>query len=331
MRVLLFVALASALCGCGRFGFDLTADRGDAGGDDSGSAGGSDGALDDSGMSIPTGWTLFSPAPPTTARLTAARAFAANDIWIGGVGPEVYHFDGTSWGSRPVGVNDVNMLGGFSPSDVWEVGATCDVNRWNGTSWTSSPPPGCSNHSFIAIDAVSATELWLAGAYGIIWRLVGTTWTSFPQGNNIDLWSVWAANANDIYFVGTKGTILHWTGSMADQSLQPNISLTTVWGSSADDVWAVGAGGVIYHKVNGGAWTQVTSPTSVFLYGLWGRAANDIYAVGDDATVIHYDGTQWSGGSVPGIPSTTSLRWVTGIPGAGILVVGTEGTVLTHP
>jgi hypothetical protein len=118
---------------------------------------------------------------------------------------------------------------------------------------------------------------------------------------------------------------------MGNESLAPNQTITTVWGSSANDVWAVGSAGLIYHKVNGGAWTQVTSPTNLGLYALWGAAANDIWAVGNSATVIHYDGSQWSTVSVPWVPTTTSLRWINGIPGAGIRAVGTAGTVLTHP
>jgi hypothetical protein len=330
VRALLLVALV--LGACGRFGFDPTADGSDAG-DDSGAGSGvgsGDGELGD-GNSIPAGWTVFSPSPGTTNTLIAAMGFSADNMWIGGVGPVIYQFDGTSWVARSGPTTDINMLWAQSPTDVWEVGPTCDVNRWNGSTWTPNPPTGCSNNQFIAIDGVSVTDLWLAGSYGNIQHLVGTTWTSLPQGNNIDLWSVWAGSANDVYFVGTKGSIRHWTGSMADESISPNTTLSTVWGSSADDVWAVGGGGAIYHKANGGAWTQVESPTTSFLYGLWGRAANDIYAVGDNATVIHYDGTSWTGGSVPGIPTSTSLRWVNGVPGAGILAVGTEGTVLIHP
>ncbi len=327
---MLFVALGGALSGCGRFGFDTTAGGSDVGADDGGAGDGSDVPVDGN-STPPMGWTVFSPAPATTARLTSAKAFAANNLWIGGVGPEIYQFDGTSWLARPGTTTDVNMMWAPSPSDVWKVGPGCDVNRWNGSAWTANPPTGCSNNSFIAIDGLSSTDVWLVGAFGNVQHLVGTTWSSLPQGNNIDLWSVWAASANEAYFVGTKGSILHWTGSVANESLQPNTQLTTVWGSSTNDVWAVGEAGVIYHKVNGGAWTKVTSPTNAFLYGLWGSAANDIYAVGDNATVIHYDGSQWSGGSVPAIPTTTSLRWVTGIPGGGVLAVGTEGTVLTHP
>ena len=331
VRVLSALAFVGALSACGRFGFDAQSGAGGNGGGGDDDATTSDGGLGDDGTGSASGWSPLSPQPGTTNILTSAIGFAANDWWVGGVGPEIDHFDGTSWIARPGPARDINMLWALSATDVWEVGPACDVNRWNGSTWTPNPPTGCSNDNYIAIGGLSATDLWLVGGFGTVEHLVGTTWTSLPQGNSIDLWSVWAASANNVYFSGIKGTIKHWTGSMADESIATNQVLTTVWGSSANDVWVVGASGLIYHKVNNGAWTQVASPTTSFLYGLWGTAANDIWAVGDNATVLHYDGSQWSNVSVTGLDPAASLRWITGVPGAGIIAVGTSGSVITHP
>jgi hypothetical protein len=326
--------LTLSLCACGRFGFDIHDVAGDAhGGSGDANNNATDGMLADSSSdgAAASGWTVFSPAPTTTTILTSVVGVAANDWWIAGNGPEVYQFGGTSWTARPGPTTNVQMMWAQSPTDVWETGLNCDVRRWNGTTWTPSPPTGCSSDSYLAIGGMSATDLWLAGSFGNLEHLVGTTWTALPQGNNIDLWSVWAASTNDVYVSGTKGSIRHWTGSMATEDIAQNLTVSTMWGSSASDVWAVGATGIIYHKVNQGAWTQVTSPTTQFLYGMWGTAANDIWAVGDNATILHYDGSQWSSGTVAGIPATTSLRWVHGIPGDGVRAVGTGGIVLTHP
>lgn len=289
-----------------------------------------DGLLDDSGTSS-SAWSVMVPAPGTTNILTSAMGFTATDWWVGGVGPTLYHFDGAAWTARPGPTKDVNMLWAQSSTDVWEVGPSCDVNRWNGTTWTPNPPTGCSNDNYIAIGGLSVSDLWIVGGFGTVEHLVGTTWTSLPQGSSIDLWSVWAASPTNVYIAGIKGTIKHWTGTMADESIATNLVFSTVWGSSANDVWVVGASGLIYHKVNGGAWTSVTSPTTSFLYGLWGTGASDIWAVGDNATVIHYDGTKWSTVSVAGLDPATSLRWINGVPGAGIVAVGTSGTVIRHP
>jgi len=324
--------LTASVCACGRYGFDAHGGPGGAG-DDANGDGATDGpASDVSGDgAAATGWTVFSPAPTTTTVLTSVVGLGATDWWSGGTGPEVYHFDGTSWTARPGPTTNIQMMWEQSANDVWETGLNCDVRRWNGATWTASPPTGCSADSYLAIGGISATDLWLAGSFGNLEHLVGATWTALPQGNNIDLWSAWAASTNDVYVSGTKGSIRHWTGSMATEDITQNLTVSTVWGASANDVWAVGATGIIYHKVNQGAWTQVTSPTTQFLYGLWGTAANDIWAVGDNATILHYDGSQWSSGVVPGIPATTSLRWVHGIPGDGVRAVGTGGVVLTHP
>ncbi|HEX5058921.1 MAG TPA: hypothetical protein VFV99_06155, partial [Kofleriaceae bacterium] len=136
---------------------------------------------------------------------------------------------------------------------------------------------------------------------------------------------------NDVYVTGTRGTILHWTGSqMVDESIPPSVTVTSIWGVNGNDLWAVAQTGLIYRKMNNGIWIQQTSPTTQFLWQIWGTAADDIWAVGDGATVIHYDGTQWSTVSVP-IASTVSLRGIAPVPGGGLRAVGTSGTVLAHP
>lgn len=324
--------LAIALCACGRFGFDSTSTR-DATASMSGDAVGGDGgnvSMTDAAVIVGGGaWTTFASSPGATD-LYSMWGFGQTDVWVGGAAGFTRQFDGTQWITKTGFTGDVNMLWASSPTDMWAVGTQCEVKRWTGLAFTTITVPGCSNQSYFAVAGLSSTDVWVVGVGGRIDHMTGNlNWASFPQGNNVDFWSVAPVSATNAYFVGTKGTIKHWTGStFLDESIAQNIILTSVWAASATDVWAVGATGLILHKTGAGAFTQVTSPTTQFLYWIWGTAANDIWAVGATGTILHYDGTSWG---LVASPVTTTLRMVGRVNGNGLRIVGHGGVVLTHP
>ncbi|UCG85716.1 MAG: glucosyltransferase-I, partial [Gemmatimonadota bacterium] len=51
--------------------------------------------------------------------------------------------------------------------------------------------------------------------------------------------------------------------------------------------------GTILHY-DGSEWSGMTSGTQSVLTGVWGTSSTDIYAVGGDGVILHYDGTAWS-------------------------------------
>src|SRR5438309_12107938 len=69
--------------------------------------------------------------------------------------------------------------------------------------------------------------------------------------------------------------------------------LWSVWGSASTDVWAVGEGGTILHW-DGSTWSGVSSATRNILYGGWGTASADVWAVGAGGTILRWDGRSWS-------------------------------------
>ncbi|MBI5489978.1 MAG: hypothetical protein HY905_21770 [Deltaproteobacteria bacterium] len=144
-----------------------------------------------------------------------------------------------------------------------------------------------------------------------------------PQGNN--LYGVWGSAADDVWFVGGVGVILHWDGTtMSAVPSGTAQSLYGVWGSSADDVWAVGDGGTILHRT-AGTWTLVPIGTTAALHGIWGTSAADVWAVGDSGTILHWNGTSWS--PVPsGVTGHLSAVWASGP--ADAWAVGSSRTVV---
>lgn len=116
----------------------------------------------------------------------------------------------------------------------------------------------------------------------------------YPWDGDVTLASVWGSSANDVWAVGSRGTILHWDGS----SWQPCTSgldqtFRRVWGSGPNDVWAFSTLRGILHStgwVDGQAsWSPVTFTTddaywlsdfeqeTTPVVGVWGASATDIY------------------------------------------------------
>ena len=294
-------SLLVVLSACGRLGFDATSASSTLDADIN------DTSLADAAVIVGGGaWTTFAPGPGATD-LHSLWGFGKTDVWVGGTGGFIRSFDGTSWITKTGFNGDVQMIWASSPIDLWAVGPQCEVKRWTGLAFTAITVPGCANQSYFAVAGLSATDIWLVGTGGRIDHMTGNlNWASFPQANTIAFWGVAPISASEAYVVGTMGNILHWNGSsFIDESIGQNVTLTSVWAASATDVWVVGATGLILHKFGGGAFTQVTSPTTQILYRVWGTAANDIWALGAGGTLIHYDGTTWG---LVATPVTTTLR-----------------------
>ena len=103
-------------------------------------------------------------------------------------------------------------------------------------------------------------------------------------------------------------------------------SLSWVWGSSSQDVFAIGRRGTILHY-NGTEWSGQTSGTQASLNGLWGSGPDNIFAVGYDGTILHYDGAAWTG------QTSGTSKDIYGVWGSGpdnIYAVGGSGTILHH-
>ncbi|HUS31569.1 MAG TPA: hypothetical protein VMZ53_23850 [Kofleriaceae bacterium] len=119
-------------------------------------------------------------------------------------------------------------------------------------------------------------------------------WTQMPSGTSADLTAVWGAGANDMFAVGTGGTILHYDGA----GWSPMVSGTTadlmgISGSSSSFALAVGANGTIL-QWNGVAWTPMTTGTTERLNAVMVVSPARAFAVGTNDTVLFFDGGSWT-------------------------------------
>ena len=122
-----------------------------------------------------------------------------------------------------------------------------------------------------------------------------------PQGT--DLYAVWGSAADNVYAVGTKGTILHYDGNAWSSMNSPTASdLYGIWGQSANDIFAVGDA---YHndgthystptilRYDGTAWSKMPALSTRYFNAVWGRSADDIFASGAKG-VMRFNGSCWS-------------------------------------
>lgn len=134
------------------------------------------------------------------------------------------------------------------------------------------------------------------------------------------LLGVWGSGSNDVWAVGTSGTIVHWDGT-AWTSVGDPAHLETygaVWGSSAHDVWVASSRGLVLRGTGiGTEWTAAPAVAparyswdpEAMLYALWGTSATDVWAGGDPYPVDDWGNvkSQWCTSSDPDAPWTGGL------------------------
>lgn len=165
----------------------------------------------------------------------------------------------------------------------------------------------------------------LSGDPRLTWGRTGTSTYS-------DLSDVWGTSANDIFAVGSDGTIIHYDGNawQTMESTRENVyssQLKGVWGSSSTNVYAVGSHGTILHY-NGSAWSLVYGGNEGFTYfDVWGSSASDVFVVGALGKIVHYDGNAWS---TMDSGTNYQLNGIWGSSASDVFAVGLNGKIFHY-
>ncbi len=190
-----------------------------------------------------------------------------NNMWVVGdirIDNEIYGaaiWDGDKWDLMKLEANGSNILPrgvwAFSENDIWL--ASGSIYHWNGNETTLK---------------------WL--------RDITTEET---------IEKIWAFSSNNIFFVGNKGTIIHYDGNDFNRMESgTEVDLLDIWGVSASDIWVSGkeTGGSVILHYNGSEWDkfyewdtnldEYTLPTDSILLTIssnWTNLSNDsLVAVG---------------------------------------------------
>lgn len=230
--------------------------------------------------------------------LHAVFAIAADDVWVGGDGGIVAHWDGAAWTESTTGQSKVADLWAGGGDDVWAAGAGASVvMHWDGAAWTARADELGAAEMW-AIDGTSASDVWVAGDQQGVRHWDGTAWGAADL--NARLVSIDATSTTSAWGCGQYGDVWRYDGTWqmvpitADLPDVSNLVLYTVFSTGPDHAIVVGKSGVndgtIF--VYDGAWTKAALDT-VAGQGLavFGVSADDVWATMQNGQTYHYDGT----------------------------------------
>ena len=161
-----------------------------------------------------------------------------NNIWVvgrivkpdpdssfNGTGKEYFnvaHWDGNEWELiRAIHSTPLNSIYYFSDNDIWVCSGV--TLHWNGEEW-------------------EMFHLWDMGVLGL---------------NEGGVTQVWGTSSSNIYFVGIKGTIVHYDGnSFEKMESGTDVDLTDIWGISGSKIWVAGRdnNGSVILNYDGNEW-----------------------------------------------------------------------------
>jgi hypothetical protein len=122
---------------------------------------------------------------------------------------------------------------------------------------------------------------------GLQWQTVLSTSAARVKG-------LWGMGSHVIAYDAT--TALHWDGvDWVEHKFPTGTQMNAMWGLRHDDVYAVGTGGSLAH-FDGSQWVSLDSNTTSDLVAITGTSATDIYIAGSTLprTLMHFDGSRWS-------------------------------------
>lgn len=274
-------------------------------------------------------WCAATTGVSSSFLVTTVWGTTANDLWIGGSGGTLVHFDGSTWTPSNTNVkNTFNVIWGSASNDVYAASSTdtlLHTTGGQGATWTKVDLPTVKPNGSARITTVwgtSADDVHLGGAPCEAWDTNGfylgwanqwlkteqapSGWNATPGESTI--MAMWGVSTDDVWisvdnsqYYDTKwqlGQILHGTrgedGMLAFIEIDSLATgrLNAVVGTSATDIWAVGELGTIRRwKPGDTRFEIVDSGVATSLNGIWASGPNDVWIVGDNGTILHFDGT----------------------------------------
>jgi hypothetical protein len=271
-------------------------------------------------------WCWENPLPTGNALYDVTGS--ETELWVAGAHTAL-HFDGQRW--RHADYHGHGRLydllddgaGGF------HVASDPGILHFDGQAWLTEYKEFYFRALWRGAGAFFAAGGY--GALSRVARKQAGSWSDVtPSGASGALNGVWGAGG-DLFVVGVDGQIFHYDGSAwAKVDSGVDMALNDVWGTGLDDIWAVGSGGTILHRGQAGTWQRKNSTTSSEIYAIWGRGAGDAFAVGRSGTILRLEGEAWGAMSSPvterhllGVGAVGQEVWATGDGGTLLRFDGT--------
>lgn len=175
----------------------------------------------------------------------------------------------------------------------------------------------------------SGDVLLAVGNGGAIFRRQGKSWTPMLSPTDRDLLAVFGEALDDVYAVGTAGTLIHWDGAVwsdVETGLEglENVKFSGAWGEDGH-LFVVGSGGTLLHKA-GPQWAKEEAITNYDLLAVWGSSLVDVYVAARGGTMLRRIGGAWSSQQLSS--ATVDLKAIHGFSNKYVFSGGTKGVLL---
>ncbi|HEY4182614.1 MAG TPA: hypothetical protein VGM90_37535 [Kofleriaceae bacterium] len=213
------------------------------------------------------------------------------------VGPDVSHFDGTSW--SPVGVDESLGVWARTSASVFEMSRTALFER-TGTTWTKvlDAPQDVADKlaaaRLVAMNGVSDTDIWLGSDRGDLFHYDGTTIAFVTHTDDfVGFQDIAAADSNNVYAMTFSG-IYKWNGASVTEVFESDVR--DVFTTPSGQVYAVGDGTsseVHWARSSGAGWTVEPLPFMAQPVAVSGTSDDDLWVATYDE-LWHWDGSEWT-------------------------------------
>lgn len=290
-------------------------------------------------------WQVVHDGVP--GALLSVWGSSASDVWaVGadagdGAGATLLHLEGGSWSRIDTGQSgDLWWVHGFAGGPLFLSGSGGTILRYQDGALTRLSTPG--NGVVFGVWGSSPDQMWAVGGEAggasgaFAWRLEGDTWSpapGFPSelSETAALWKVFGRGPNDVWMVGTNGTLLHWDGASLTRSFAGVMeSLFTVHANSQRfaSVGGFGTGLLLEHPVTAPAtepWVDASPPGASSIIGVC-LTEDGGHAVGEFGYVAQRGADGWKS-EVTGLDAVIGARnlhsvWVD--PDGGVWAAGGE-------
>jgi hypothetical protein len=158
------------------------------------------------------------------------HAYRLNSVWVASNGDAIavgddgaiVHRVGGVWSDDSViklagYTQNFNAVYGSSDTDIWVVGELGFILHFDGTNWTQVAG-GVGLPTLWGVWAAPTGEAFAVGNNGVALRSKAIEKSPFfefeelPTGSDSNLYAVTGSNANNVWAVGNRGTILRYTG-----------------------------------------------------------------------------------------------------------------------
>lgn len=212
------------------------------------------------------------PLPPSGALPSVVDGRADDDVWFGGKGGVILHWDGSR----------LKRIESNTTHDIIQLQVLPDGKAWAATLVSQDLPYESWHNQLLA---------WDGRSWSVVLEDVPLTYTKRGSvGERVFL----ATEAGDVWFATTRGLFRWHAGVLERLTTEPMSEyFGALWASGPEEVW-VGVGTKV-KRWNGSALVDVTDvPREIRL--IWGTGPGDVWFVpqpiDSERQLLHWDGSQ---------------------------------------